>query len=466
MIEFIRNEEEIWLSERESRNIVILGLGTGGMYASKAASITDRDARISIVEQRAYDMFSPCGLPYALEGSVKSFDELKYTFPTSRRLRKFLSHRAVKIDSENKSVKIKDVETGQVRDLDYDSLIIATGSSPLVSPIPGAAKLLGKGVHIVSTIENTKFLRRAAESCEKAVIIGAGATGLESAVALRELGLEVIIIEKMETPLSRSFDPDMGTMIIELLKSKGVTAFFGDSVERVNGEERVESVSFKDETISTDLVVVAIGNKPNTGFLGQAEIKTKRGAIETDMRMETNLKGIFAVGDCACTFFHLDMQPIKIELATVTKEQGLVAGTNAVGGSMEYEGTLGTFVSYIGGLEVAATGYNSMVAERRGYDVVTGKSRMKVKPKYIPGAREVTVKLIVDSKNGVVLGAQAIGEEGAAWRVNVAALGIKKKLNIYEFSSIELAYCPPISDLYDPLHAAADIVKRRLSRLQ
>jgi NADH oxidase (H2O2-forming) len=450
------------LTERESRNIVILGLGTGGLYASKAASITDRNAKISIVEQRAYDMFSPCGLPYAIEGIVKSFDELKYTFPTSRRLRKFLSHRAVKIDSRNKSVKIEDVETGMQRDLEYDSLIISTGSSPLVSPVHGAPRLLGRGVHIISTIENSELLRRAAEKSEKAVIIGAGATGLESAIALRELGLEVIIIEKRETPLPRSLDPDMGRMIIELLRSKGITTFFGDSVERLNGEEMIESVRFKGETIPTDLVVLAIGNKPNTGFLDQSGIKTKGGAIETNIRMETNLEGIFAIGDCACTFFQLDKEPIKIELATVTKEQGLVAGTNAAGGSMEYGGTLGTFVSYIGGLEVAATGYNSMVAERRGYDIVTGKSRMKVKPKYIPGSKEVTVKLIVNGLNGVILGAQAIGEEGAAWRVNIAALAIKKRVNIYEFSSIELAYCPPISDLYDPLYAAADIVKRRL----
>jgi NADH oxidase (H2O2-forming) len=452
------------LIENESKNIVILGLGTGGMYASKAASITNRNARITIIEQRDYDMFSPCGLPYAIEGSVKNFEELKYTFPTSKRLQKFLSHKAVEIDSENKSLTIEEVGTGRIRDLDYDSLIIATGSSPLVSPIPGAEKLLGRGVHIISTIENSEALKQAAVHSEKAVIIGAGATGLESAVALRELGLEVVIIQRSETPLRRSFDPDMGKMIIELLRSKGVTTFFGDSVERVNGEERVDSVSFKGESIQTDLVVVAIGNKPNTGFLSQSGIKTTRGAIVTDMRMETNLRGIFAVGDCACTFFHLDKESIKIELATVTKEQGLVAGTNAAGGSMEYGGTLGTFVSYVGGLEVAATGYNSMVAMKRGYEIITGKSRMKVKPKYIPGAGEVTVKLVVDSKSGVVLGAQAIGEEGAAWRVNVAALAIKKRVNVCEFSSIELAYCPPISDLIDPLHTAANIVKRRLAR--
>ena len=114
--------------EKESKNIVILGLGTGGMYASKAASITNRNARITIIEQRDYDMFSPCGLPYAIDGSVKNFEELKYTFPTSKRLQKILSHKAVEIDSENKSLTIEEVGTGRIRDLDYDSLIIATGS--------------------------------------------------------------------------------------------------------------------------------------------------------------------------------------------------------------------------------------------------------------------------------------------------------------------------------------------------
>jgi len=141
-----------------------------------------------------------------------------------------------------------------------------------------------------------------------------------------------------------------------------------------------------------------------------------------------------------------------------------VAGTNAAGGDMTYDGTLGTFVSKIGGLEVAATGYNTSVAEGKGFEVVTGKTRMKTKPGYIAGSEEVTVKLVVDEKTRHVLGAQAVGDGGAAWRVNVAALAIKKRVKVDEFSMIELGYCPPVSDLYDPLHAASDVAQRKLAR--
>ena len=132
---------------------------------------------------------------------------------------------------------------------------------------------------------------------------------------------------------------------------------------------------------------------------------------------------------------------------------------------MVYDGAIGTFVSFIGELEVASTGYNSTIAEKHGYKVITGRANMQIKPRWMPGAKDISVKLVIDSETGRILGGQAIGEEGAAWRVNVVALAIKKGMNIQEFSAIELAYCPPVSDLYDPLLVAADAAIRRFTRV-
>jgi len=190
----------------------------------------------------------------------------------------------------------------------------------------------------------------------------------------------------------------------------------------------------------------------------------ERGAVITDERMETSVKDIYAVGDCILTFSKVDRSPARVYLATTAFRQAEVAGVNAAGGDMVYDGTLATFVSFIGDLEVACTGYNSRTAEDHGFRVITGRANMQIKPRYMPGAKAISVKIVVNAKTGRILGGQAVGEEGAAWRVNVVALAIKKQTTIQEFSTIELAYCPAVSDLYDPLLVAADVALRRLKR--
>ncbi len=180
--------------------------------------------------------------------------------------------------------------------------------------------------------------------------------------------------------------------------------------------------------------------------------------------METSVKDVYAIGDCALSFSGVDDKPVRVALATTAFRQAVVAGVNAAGGDMVYDGTLGTFVSFVGDLEIASTGYNSVIAERNGFKVITGRANLQVKPRWMPGAKEISVKIVVDAETGRILGGQAVGEEGAAWRVNVIALAIKKKMDIEEFSTIELAYCPAVSDLYDPLLIAADAALRRFSR--
>jgi len=447
-----------------ARKIVVIGLGTGGLYASRAASRVDRKAEITIIERRGYDMFSPCGLPYAIEGDVGGFDDLKHTVPTTRRLRKLLGHEALSIDVEGKRVEVKNLESGEVSWVDYDSLIIATGSRPAVLPIPGAEELLGRGVHVVSNPENARELRDAALRSRRAVVVGGGAIGLEIAVALKRLGLEVWVTKRTPPPFPRNLDPDMGRIITDHLSALGLNILFGKGIDRINGGERVESVEIGGETIPADLVVMAVGGRPESKIAVEAGIATERGAIVTDERMETNVEDVYAIGDVASTFSGVDGSPAKINLATAAYRQAAIAGVNAAGGDAVFDGALGTFVSFIGGLEVASTGYNTSTAESHGYRVSTGRANMKTKPRWMPGAKDISVKLVVDAETGRLLGGQAVGEEGAAWRVNVVALAIKKRMTVQEFSTIELAYCPPVSDLYDPLLVAADAAVRRLSR--
>ena len=450
--------------DTESRKIVIIGLGTGGLYSSRAASRFDRKAEITIVEKRSYDMFSPCGLPYAIEGVVESFEDLKHTVPSTRQLRKLLRHEAISIDTEGKRVQVKDLESGETSWLEYDSLIISTGSQPTILPIPGAKELLGRGVHVVTNPENAQALRDAALESKRAVVVGGGAIGLEITFALMELGLDVWVTKRSPPPFPRNLDPDMGKIISEYLESKGLHILFGKGIERINGDDHVEAVEIAGETIPTDIVVMAVGVRPESRLAEEAGIATERGAIVTDERMMTNVKDVYALGDCSASFSGVDHKPVSIALATTAFMQAAVAGVNAAGGDAVYDGGMGTFVSFIGDLEISCTGYNTEIAERNGFKVIAGRANMQTKPKWMPGAKDISVKIVVDAETGRLLGGQAIGEEGAAWRINVISVAIKNKMTIEDLTKVELAYCPAVSELYDPLLVAADVALRRFNR--
>jgi NADPH-dependent 2,4-dienoyl-CoA reductase/sulfur reductase-like enzyme len=432
------------------------------LFSSRAASRIDKNAQIIIIERRDYDMFSPCGIPYAIEGKVTDFEDLKHTVPTTRNLNKFLKHEATSINIKEKRVEVKNLGTGELFWLDYDSLILATGGRPKILPIPGAKQLLGRGVYLVSTPEEGEALREAALKSKQVLVVGGGAIGLEIALALRHLGLEVSVTKRRPEILPDNLDPDMGELIASYLKSQGVNVLFGKGIDRINGTDRVESVVIEGETIPCDIVVMAVGVDPESKLAVDAGIATDRAAIITDERMQTNVKDIYAVGDNCLTFSGINKEPISVTLATTAFRQAIVAGANAAGGEMVYNGAFGTFVSYIGNLEISCTGYSKRIAEGHGLKVVSGKANMSIKPKWMPDSKEISVKVIADAETGRILGGQAIGEKGTDWRINIIALAIKQRMTLQELSIIELAYCPAVSDLYDPLLVAVDAALRRL----
>ena len=446
--------------------IVIIGLGTGGLYASRAASRFNRKASFTIVERRIYDMFSPCGIPYAIEGKVKDFEELKHTVPITKSLTKLTHHEALRIDTMNKRVEIMNLETGETFWLDYDSLVLSTGSRPKVLPIPGGRELLGKGVHTASTPEEGKALREAALKAKRAVVIGGGAIGLEITLALRHLGLEVTVTKRRSQVMPDELDPDMAQIIEKYLSEHGVRNLFGKGIERIDGSDRVESVIIAGETIPADIVVMATGVYPTSKLAVDAGIKTDKGAIVVDDHMMTSAKDIYAIGDVCLSFSGINGAPLFVALATTAFRQAAIAGVNAAGGNATYEGALGTFVTYFGNLEVSCTGYNTPTAEAHGFQVVSGRANMKTKPSWMPESSDISVKVIADAKTGRVIGGQAIGTNGTDWRINIIALAIRKRMTLQELSSIELAYCPAVSDLYDPLLVSVDIALRRLDAVQ
>ena len=272
------------------------------------------------------------------------------------------------------------------------------------------------------------------------------------------------ITKRSPPPLPRNLDPDMGKILDRYLKDNGIHTLFGRTIERINGVDKVESVIIQGEEINADMVVMAVGISPNTKLAEESGVETERGYILVNRRMETNIKDIYALGDCTQSYSAVDGKPIRVALATTAFMQGPVAGINAAGGNREYDGSLGTFVSYIGNLEISCTGYNISTAENNGFKVVTGRANMQIKPNWMPDSKNISIKLVADSETGIIIGGQAIGEEGAASRMNIIALAIKRKMTIRELYNIELAYCPAVSELFDPLLVAIENLLRKYNR--
>lgn len=446
-------------------NIVIVGLGVGGLYASKLASTTNRKAMITIIEKRDFDMFSPCGLPFAIEGVVPDFESLMHEVPISKNVTKLLGHEVLSVDSEAKQLTVKDLRTCEEKLVTYDSLILATGAVPVNLPIPGANDFMGRGFHYVTNPTDSEELRDAALASKKmsACVVGGGAIGLEVAVALKVLGLDVHVTKRTPPPFPRNLDPDMGGPIVEHLEEMGINVHFGKGIDSINGKDWIESVTIAGEEIPCDIVVMAVGMRSRTDLARSSGVEICEQGIVTDSRMQTTVPGIYAIGDCVESFCRIDETRATMLLATSAYRMGMIAGINAAGDEAHYKGVLNTFVSMVGKLEVAATGYNLQAAKDAGFENAKGiKVKGLIKPHWMPGSTKIELKLILDKDTGKILGGQAVGMEGAAWRVNIISLAISSGLDVFDLENAEFAYSPPVSEVYDVLSQAAEFGIKRL----
>lgn len=450
------------MTSRDMGRIVIVGLGAAGFSAVMAAKKTDRKAEITVVDEKSYDLMHPCGLPFAIEGVIDTFDKLKHALSLEKmKVEHVKPFRVTGVDADAGSLKARSESGGEEIDIGYDRLIIATGARPSIPPVPGLADFAGRGVFTVSTPDDACAIRDAATCGGTALCIGAGAIGLETAVALKRCGMDVIVAELLPSVMPRALDPDMASVVQSYLEEEGMDVRCGAGVEEVRGDGAVREAVTGGETIETGLVVAAAGVRANTDVARAAGADIGETGIVVDNRMKTTVEGIYAAGDCAQTRSVIDGEPFTLQLSTTAWAQASVAGVNAAGGEARYPGVAGAFISKVGRLEVAAVGYTSEYAKTLGYETVFGKIRDNTLYDWYPGGTEITVKVIADKKSGRVLGAQAVGESGAAARVNVASTAIAAGMDLDGMSRLELAYCPAVSQAYDPLIKAVDFALRK-----
>jgi NADPH-dependent 2,4-dienoyl-CoA reductase/sulfur reductase-like enzyme len=446
--------------------LVVIGGVAAGMSAASRARRLNPKIEIMVFEKSGFVSYGSCGLPYFVSDVIKAPENLvvydaKF-FKEKRNIDVYLHHEVLKIFPAKRSVLVKDLEKDKEFEVGYDKLVIATGARAVKPNIKGIDL---NGIFTIRFLEDgiaiKNFIRE--NSPKKALIIGAGYIGMEMAEALVSLGIDVTIVEVMPNILG-SMDDEINEVVeaelqkngVKLLKSTSVVEFVGDGFVR-------KAILNNDSSLDVDLVIVGAGIKPNSEIARDAGIEIGRsGAIAVNQRMETNIPGVFAAGDCAEAFHLVLGRPVYIPLGTTANKQGKVAGENAVGGNAIFKGIVGTAVFKVFELEVARTGISEKQAKEEGIDYVSTVIEHSSRAHYYPGGSKIRVKLIAERKTGRLLGAEMVGRDGVAKRIDVFATALHARMSIGEIAGLDLSYAPPFAPVWDPILIAANDIEKKL----
>jgi NADH oxidase (H2O2-forming) len=466
------------MRNRIAMRIVVIGGGASGSTAAQFARKTDRKAEIVLVSNESYPMYSRCGLPYALSGRIPSFEGLvEYTEAWFKQFKidLRLGTEATAIDPKGKSVTLRKLSDGKEETVQYDSIIIATGATPWMPPMEGAYVQPGKlrdGLHFLRTIPDGKAIAARVRKGAKAVVVGAGLIGMETAEALIERGVDVTVVEFLPDILLASLDEDMAAAAHELVAKSGIAMHFRSKAVKITGDVAVkgvviESIETKEQKeLPCEIAVVSTGNRANTALAvaaGCALGVTKQ--IKVDARCATSVPGIFAVGDCTEYVDFITGAPVPIGMGTVATRQGRTAGINAAGGKAEMpRGILGTRVTEAFGMKMAGVGPSEAQLKKSGIEPLVGKFSGSTLPSYFPGGETLIVKVLAHPESGKLLGAQIVGTKRVHQRINAFAAAIMAGMGLEDFARLETAYAPPIAPTLDAITLACDVALMRLRR--
>jgi NADH oxidase (H2O2-forming) len=446
-----------------ARRIIIIGANASGVEAASAARKKDRTAEITLVTQENHAGYSRCGLPFVIGGQIANFTDLIVYPPAFFQMLKLnlrTQTKATAINTKEKTVSIQTKE-GAIETLPYDSLVIATGADSFMPPIKGKEK---QGILSLRGIDDGEKIAAAVKAGAKsAVIMGAGLIGLEVGVGLMERGLKVTVVEMLPQILPQLLDADMAKLVQEHLESKGMQILISKGVEEFLGDDKVKAVKAGGEIIEADLFISAFGVRANTKLAVDAGIPLgETRAIKTNGRMETDVRDVYAVGDCAEAPNIITHKPMCAQLGTVAVRQGKVAGANAAGDYSQFNGLLASAVTRLFEIEAGNTGLTESAAARNRLEVITGAITSKTKADYFPGAKPIKIKLVVEKESQRIVGGQVIGGEEVTQRINCLSFAIQKGMTVRELAKADTAYAPPLCETWEPMVLAAEMVLMKL----
>jgi CoA-disulfide reductase len=448
-----------------SKKVLIVGGVAGGASAAARLRRLDEQAEIIMFERDEHISFANCGLPYYIGETIKDREKLLVQTPEAMKARFNIDVRnfseVMKIHPKNKTVTVKSKTKGTY-DESYDFLILSPGAKALRPPIPGIDHTT---IFTLRNIADTDAIKAYVDKhdTKTAVVIGGGYVGVEMAENLSERGLKVSLCEAAPHILA-PFDSDMVVMVEKELADHGVELFLDDGVKAFNdSEKKVEVVLNSGTKLKADIVILAIGVAPDTVFLKDTGLEFgPRGHIIVDERMQTNLDGVYAVGDAIEVVDFITKQKTAIPLASPANKQGRIAADNILGIPSSYKGTQGSAIIKIFELTAASTGANERTLQRFTipYNVIYVHPVSHAS--YYPGAEPMALKLIFNEE-GKVLGAQGIGYEGVDKRIDVIATAIRFGGTVEDLTELELCYAPPFSSAKDPVNMAGFVAQNVLA---
>ena len=438
--------------------LVVIGGDAGGMSAAMQARRRKPYLEIVALEKGAWTSYSACGIPYLVGGEVASLDDLVVRSPEefrdNHRIDVRLHHEAMGIDARARTVEVRDHARQRDLTISYDQLHVATGARPTRPDLPGVDL---EHVTGVQTLDDAKELldRARTSRCQSVVVVGGGYIGLEMAEAFVRWGAAVTLVESSDQ-LMDTLDADMAERLLRPLRGDGIDVRLET---RVAGFEPGKVLLSGGDVLGADLVVLGMGVTPNSELAGDAGAERGgHGALVVDRRQRTTLDGVYAAGDC-CESRHLvSGRPVHVALGTVANKQGRVAGINLAGGYATFPGVVGTAITTVCALEVARTGLTEREAEADGFAVVAATVDATTTAGYLPGARPMALKLVAEQRTGRLLGAQIVGQEQSAKRIDTLAVALHARMRVEELIDLDLAYAPPFSTTWDPIHRAARVL--------
>ncbi|MFF2999113.1 FAD-dependent oxidoreductase [Streptomyces sp. NPDC057950] len=444
-----------------AERLVVIGGDAAGMSAASQARRLRGPDELEIVafERGHFTSYSACGIPYWVGGDVSGPDRLIARSPQEHRERGIdlrMRTEVTEIDVAGARVRSRDLESGAEAWTSYDKLVIATGARPVRPDLPG---MDAPGVHGVQTLDDGQALldTLAARRGRRAVVVGAGYIGVEMAEALINRGYEVTVVNRGAEPMA-TLDPDMGRLVRRAMSGLGITMVDGAAVTGiVTGADGVRAVATQDAEYPADVVVLGIGVRPETTLARAAGLPLgDHGGLLTDLAMRVRgHENIWAGGDCVEVLDLVSGSERHIALGTHANKHGQVIGSNVGGGYATFPGVVGTAVSKVCDLEIARTGLREKDARRAGLQFETVTIESTSRAGYYPNAALMTVKMLAERRTGRLLGVQIVGREGAAKRVDVAAVALTARMTVEQMTALDLGYAPPFSPVWDPVLVAA-----------
>ena len=455
------------------KRLVVIGAVAAGTKAAAKARREHPDWEITVLE-RDYDIsYAGCGLPYFIGGIIREREELVVRTPEYFRsafgIDVLTGHEATSIDTSSKKVLAKDISSGEEKEFPYDTLVIATGASPLVPPVPGINL---PGVHTVRRVTDAErivgVLDAKSPKAQRAVVVGGGMIGLEVAENLRARGLDVSVIELTGQVLP-GFDPEMAALVQAALENGGVQVLCGERVTAFEAGPQggLAKAVTSSGSLDCDLAVWATGVRPNAGLARAAGIEIgPTGAIKVDCNMRTSVQDVFAVGDCAENRNLLTGKPAWYPMGSTANKMGRIAALNLEEGTCEgpaLAGVLGTTVLKVFSVNAAKTGLSEKAAREEGFHVVTVLVPANDRAHYYPGYKMIVTKLVVDAATHRVLGGQIVGEGVVDKPIDVIATAISLGGTVEDLASLDLAYAPPFSMAMSSTTVAANVALNKLT---